>query len=456
MDNDLIPFLKNIVETAEKKFPYVTATLFSNDGIDITLDKKDERLASAPSNMGFVLSIFNGAYFEEFASDILDRDALARFCQSAVASVTPQEIKHQLSVPPLETRTYTTEEKISPNTISLREKIDICREKRATILAGKNVVNCSISYSEEQNNKVFISRKATIREEIRRISHYFTAYVSNGKEVKYNYLTTGGTGGLELIETSESDIADLIETANRLLEAENVEPGFYDVVATPEIAGLIAHEAFGHGVETDMYLKDRARSRDYLGKQIASPLVSIIDDPTLLGGYGSYFIDDEGHLARPTYIIKEGTFIQGLTNNYASSVLKLPPTANGRRESFERKVYTRMSNTFFESGTSTPEEIIASIDKGVYLMKGLSGMEDPKGWGIQVLVLYGKEIKNGKVTDRIFSPLGITGFVPDLLKNISIVGNDFKVDTGLCGKGYKEYVPVSSGGPHIRTRVRLG
>ena len=104
MDNDLIPFSKDIVETAEKKFPYVTATLFSNDGIDITLDKKDERLASAPSNMGFVLSVFNGEYFEEFASDILDRDALARVCKNAIASVTPQKIKHQISVPPLETR----------------------------------------------------------------------------------------------------------------------------------------------------------------------------------------------------------------------------------------------------------------------------------------------------------------------------------------------------------------
>ncbi len=456
MTNYLIPFLKETIETAEKKFPYVTATLFSNSGIEISLDKKDERLASAPSNMGFVLSIFNGEYFEEFASDTLDQDALASFCRNAIASVTLHEIKHELSVPPLETKSYKTEEEISPNTMSLKEKIDLFRQKRTTILAGKNVANCSINYSEEQNNKVFISRKAVITEDIRRISHYLTAYVSDGKEVKYNYLTTGGTGGLELIETSDNDIADLVETANRLLQAENIEPGFYDVVATPEIAGLIAHEAFGHGVETDMYLKDRARSRDFLGKQIASPLVSIIDDPTLPGGYGSYFIDDEGHLARPTYIIREGKFVQGLTNNYASSVLKLPPTANGRRESFERKVYTRMSNTFFKPGKSTPQEIITSVDKGVYLMKGLSGMEDPKGWGIQVLVLYGKEIKNGRVTDRIYSPLGITGFVPDLLKNITIVGNDFKVDTGLCGKGYKEYIPVSSGGPHIRTRVRLG
>jgi TldD protein len=456
MDNGTITLLKDIIDTAEKKFPYVTATLFNNCGVEINLDKKDERLASTPSNMGIVLSIFNGEYFEEFGSDILDRDALARFCRDAITGVSSRRIKHEISVPALKEKSYRTEEEISPDTMSLKEKIDVFRKTRATILAGKNVVNCSISYSEEQNDKVFISRKGTISEEIRRITHYLTTYVSDGKDLKYNYLSTSGTGGLELIETPESDIAELIETANRLLQAESIEPKFYDVVATPEIAGLIAHEAFGHGVETDMYLKDRARSRDYLGKQIASPLVNIIDDPTLPGGYGSYFIDDEGHLARPTYIIREGKFVQGLTNNYASSVLKLPATANGRRESFERKVYTRMSNTFFKSGTSTPEEIIASVDNGVYLIKGLSGMEDPKGWGIQVLVLYGKEIRNGKVTDRIFSPLGITGFVPDLLKNITIVGTDFKVDAGLCGKGYKEYVPVSSGGPHIRTRVRLG
>ncbi|UCG29517.1 MAG: TldD/PmbA family protein [candidate division WOR-3 bacterium] len=456
MDQGLVTLIREILVAAEEKIPYAVATFFSNRGLDIVLDKKDERLSSAPSNMGFVLSIFNGVYFEEFATDIVEKDHLSKFCRTALQTVEVKDIKHVLMPPTIGKKSFKTVEKIDPDSIPLHEKIDIFRERRQQILSGKNVVNCVINYSEESSTKVFISPKGVINEEIRRIAHYLMVYVSNGKALKYDYFSTGGTGGFELTELPEGTIDEIIGSANRLLTSEHIEPGFYDVVGTPEIAGLIAHEAFGHGVETDMYLQNRARSRDYLGKDIASPSVNIIDDPSLPGGYGSYYIDDEGNTAQPTYIIKDGKFIQGLTHKYASAVLDLPPTANGRRESFSRKIYTRMSNTFFKSGSVTPNDIIASVDNGIYLIKGLSGMEDPKGWGIQVLVLYGREIKNGRITDRLFSPLGITGYVPDLLKSVSLVGNDFKIDVGTCGKGHKEYVPVSSGGPHIRTRVRLG
>jgi TldD protein len=456
MDESHISILQDIFRQAEKKIPYATATAFNNRGIEIDLDKKEEHLSSTRNNLGFVLSIFNGEYFEEFATDKLEKNHLMAFCRKAIDGVSARKKKYNITGPARGSRSFKTKEEIDPDGLSTNEKIDMFRQRRARILAGKNVVNCKIMYSDELKSKTFISSSGITNEEVRNVSHHLMVYVSDGNDLKYDYTSAGGTGGLELIEITDNQIDELVENANKLLHAESIRPDFYDVVATPEIAGFIAHEAFGHGVETDMYLKDRARSREYLGKIIASPLVNIVDDPTLPGGYGSYFIDDEGLTAQPTYIIKNGRFIQGLTNRYASSVLGLPGTANGRRESFTRKVYTRMSNTFFEAGKDNPDDIIKSVDKGIYLIKGLSGMEDPKGWGIQVLVLYGKEIKGGRLTDRIFSPLGITGFVPDLLSNISMVGTDFRVDLGMCGKGYKEYIPVSSGGPHIRTRVRLG
>lgn len=456
MDSAIATGLQDIIKKAEAKIPYAAGTFFSNRGIDINIDKKDEHLSAIRNNLGFVLSIFNGEYFEEYATDIIDKTHLAAFCRDAIQNVRVKKTKRKIGVPAQGTASFKTEEQINPDRLSLNEKTEMLRHRRTLILAGQNVINCRIVYSEELRNKTFITSAGIMNEEIRNISHYLMVYVSDGQQLKYDYISTGGTGGLELVEISDGQIDDLIESANKLLHAKKIEPDFYDVVATPEIAGLIAHEAFGHGVEADMYLKDRARSKEYLGKAIASPLVNIVDDPTLPRGYGSYFIDDEGVPAKPTYIIKDGRFIQSLTNRYASAVMKLPATANGRRESFARKVYTRMSNTFFSPGNDDPADLIASVDRGIYLIRGLSGMEDPKGWGIQVLVLFGQEIKNGRLTERIFSPLGITGFVPDLLRDISLVGNDFKVDLGICGKGYKEYVPVSSGGPHIRTRVRLG
>jgi TldD protein len=456
VDKKLLDTLQDILKKAEKKIPYAAATFFSNRGIEIDIDKKDEHLSAGKNKLGFVFSVFNGEYFEEFATDIIEDDHLVAFCQNAIENIRPKKVRYKIAAGNQGFRSYETATKIDPDHISINEKIDMLRHQRAAIFKGKNVVNCQIAYAEELKDKIFVSSQGVTEEKVRNISHYLMVYVSEDNSLKYDYLSRGGTGGMELVQIEDDQISELIENANRLLHAERIEPNFYDVVATPEIAGLIAHEAFGHGVETDMYLKDRARSKEFLNKIIASPIVSIIDDPTLPGGYGSYFIDDEGVDARPTYIIREGRFVKGLTNLYSSAVLNLPQTANGRRESFMRKVYTRMSNTFFKSGTSDPHEMIKSIDNGVYLVKGLSGMEDPKGWGIQVLVLYGEEIRHGELTGRIFSPLGITGFVPDLLKNISMVGNDFRVDLGLCGKGYKEYIPVSSGGPHIRTRVRLG
>ena len=102
------------------------------------------------------------------------------------------------------------------------------------------------------------------------------------------------------------------------------------------------------------------------------------------------------------------------------------------------------------------DEMIAQVDNGIFLDKWSSGMEDPQGWGIQVTCHYGHEIKGGKITDRVFAPIGISGYVPDVLGSVSAVSNQFKLDPGGCGKGHKEMVSVSSGGPHLLMKARLG
>jgi TldD protein len=230
----------------------------------------------------------------------------------------------------------------------------------------------------------------------------------------------------------------------------------YEVICTPDVSGVIAHEAFGHGVELDMFLKDRARSAQYLGRPIASPLVDILDDPSYAHAYGSYFFDDEGQPATPTHIIRGGVFERGLSDLTSAHGLHVARSANGRRESFERKAYVRMSNTFFAQGSTPMQQMMESVERGVYLQHTSSGMEDPKGWGMQVTSHYGQEIVNGKLTGRVFAPIGITGYVPDILQSVTAVGADFRLSGGTCGKGHKEWVPVSSGGPHLKLKARLG
>ena len=116
-----------------------------------------------------------------------------------------------------------------------------------------------------------------------------------------------------------------------------------------------------------------------------------------------------------------------------------------------------MTNTFFEGGQDKVEDMIASIDYGFLLEEPSSGMEDPKNWGIQCMVSIAREIRDGKLTGKIYSPVVLTGYVPDLLKSISMVSEDVKLGCGgMCGKGYKEWVKVSDGGPYIKARIRLG
>jgi TldD protein len=175
------------------------------------------------------------------------------------------------------------------------------------------------------------------------------------------------------------------------------------------------------------------------------------------GASGSFFFDDEGQLATPTAIIRDGIFLQGIGDRYSAERLGLPRTANGRRESFASKAYARMTNTYFGTGQTPFETMLAGVERGVYLRRGHSGMEDPQGWGMQLIIHYGEEIRDGKLTGRLFSPIGVTGYVPDVLQSITLVGDIAHINnSGMCGKGHKEWIPVSDGGPHLRLRARLG
>lgn len=228
-------------------------------------------------------------------------------------------------------------------------------------------------------------------------------------------------------------------------------------VCAPDVTGVIAHEAFGHGVEMDMFVKKRALAENYIGEYIASPLVTMHDGAAAADETGSYFFDDEGVLAQDTVIIDKGILKRGISDALTALRLGTALTGNGRRQSYERKAYTRMTNTYFEAGCDKLEDMIASIEYGFLLENCMSGMEDPKNWGIQCMVNIAREIKNGRLTGKIYSPVVLTGYVPDLLKSISMVSDEVKLfGSGFCGKGYKEFVKNSNGGPYIKARIRLG
>jgi TldD protein len=206
----------------------------------------------------------------------------------------------------------------------------------------------------------------------------------------------------------------------------------------------------------DMFVKDRALAKKFIGEYVASPLVSM-HDGNAVAQTATVFFDDEGTLTSDTVVIEKGVLRTGMADALSAARLGIEPTGNGRRESYERKAYARMTNTYFEGGDTSVADMIASVEYGFLLENPSSGMEDPKNWGIQCMVSIAKEIRNGKLTGKIFSPIVLTGYVPDLLKSVTAMGRGIELSgSGYCGKGYKEWVKVSDGGPYMKAKIRLG
>lgn len=312
-------------------------------------------------------------------------------------------------------------------------------------------------YEEVKVSKVFLSGQKHLSQSYVWTQGYLQAIARKDEKTKYSYEGYSGMKGLEILDEMKNGVEKVVREAESLIDSTNIEPGEYDVICSPDVAGVIAHEAFGHGVEMDMFVKGRAKAVEYLGREVASKLVTMHDGASAAKQVASYFFDDEGVIGKDTVIIDKGVLRSGISDLISSLRLGTGPTGNGRRESFERKAYSRMTNTFFEPGNDSLEEMISSIKHGYLLEKVSSGMEDPKNWGIQCWILYGREIEDGHLTDRIVSPILMTGYVPDLLKSISMVSKDLELSgTGACGKGHKEFVKVSSGGPYIKARAKLG
>ncbi len=453
---DLRPALGGIVEYGQSRAPYFSVLLQSKHGLNIVVDNREERVNERQPAAGTVVSAFDGATNYERAVGGFNKDDVQSASQEFLAALSFQKYTHPADA---ERRgDFATPVQIDPLGMSTQEKLDRCRElqKRAK---GRDprIVNVQVSYNELNEHIIFADRSADLAQRVQRVNMFLVVIVAGPDgDVRYDFRSKSGTAGWEVLTWSEEDIQKVVDGALGLLSAERIEPGEYRIITTPGVSGTICHESFGHGVETDMFLKERARAAHFIDKVVGSELVNIYDDPSRPGDFGSYFFDDEGQVAGPTQIVEKGIFRRGITDRYSALALGIPRSANGRRQDYSRKTYARMSNTLFGAGTSTVEEMIAQVDHGIYLDKWSSGMEDPQGWGIQVTCHYGHEIKGGRITERIFAPIGIAGYVPDVLQSITAVSDQILMDGGNCGKGHKEIVPVASGGPHLLLTARLG
>jgi len=266
-----------------------------------------------------------------------------------------------------------------------------------------------------------------------------------------------GTAGWELVKAL--DLAafgrDLAQEAVEMLRAGKPPAGLMPVVTDPGVSGLLAHEVMGHASEGDEIVKRRSFLTDQVGKKVGSALVSMYDDGTYPGAHGSIPFDAEGTPAHKTTVIDRGIYRGFLHSLETSGVLKARPTGNGRAQDFGRRVWVRMTNTYFGAGRDKKDEIVEETKAGVLTRKWISGMEDPVGGSFQAVTQSGFRIVKGEVGERVRG-MTLTGDALSILKSVDRVSKEIALDGGSCGKGEEDYVPVAAGGPFMRCKIVVG
>jgi TldD protein len=335
---------------------------------------------------------------------------------------------------------------INPQDIPIEEKVQLLKDidDHAKV---DGISSTSAVYSESSVKIQYINSEGIDCEyDLIRTGFAISAVASEGGAYQVGRESRFGVSGYELFE--KNDVFALAESAGRtaveLLGAKAAKGGTLPVILDPELAGVFAHEAVGHASEADLVLEGSSILADRIGEQIASPLINIIDDPTL-HEYGYYPFDSEGVSSSKTTIIKDGVLNSYLHSRETAASLGGVP-GNCRAQGYSAPI-VRMSNTYIDNGNSNFDEMLEEVKDGMYLT-GSRGGQVNTGEGIfQFNAEKGYLVENGEVT-TLLRDVSLSGKTLEILNNVTLVGNDLKMHSGRCGKG-GQLAPVSDGSPHI-------
>jgi TldD protein len=274
----------------------------------------------------------------------------------------------------------------------------------------------------------------------------------NGRR-EQGYAGAGGRFSLEELVAGDRPLKLAREAARQALvnlDAVPAPAGPMTVVLGPGWPGVLLHEAIGHGLEGDFNRKGTSAFANRIGERVASEACTIVDDGTLSQRRGSLNIDDEGTATQCTTLIENGVLVGYLQDKLNARLMGAKPTGNGRRESFAHITLPRMTNTYMRPGPHSPEEIIKSVERGIYAVNFGGGQVDITSGKFVFSASEAYAIENGKLGAPLKGAT-LIGNGPDVLTRVSMVGNDLKLDDGVgtCGKEGQS-VPVGVGQPTLR------
>jgi TldD protein len=266
--------------------------------------------------------------------------------------------------------------------------------------------------------------------------------------------SAGGGGRGDYSHFSEERLREYanhaVDQALVNLRSRPAPAGTMTVVLGPGWPGVLLHEAIGHGLEGDFNRKGSSAFSGRIGQRVAAKGVTVVDDGTMAGRRGSLNIDDEGNPTQRNVLIENGVLRGYMQDSLNARLMGVPVTGNGRRESFAHVVMPRMTNTYMLNGDKDPQEILASVKKGLYAVNFGGGQVDITSGKFVFSASEAHLIENGKLTHPVKGAT-LIGNGPDVLTRVSMIGNDLALDTGVgtCGKEGQS-VPVGVGQPTLR------
>ena len=341
---------------------------------------------------------------------------------------------------------------IYPKEVAVEDKIEAVKiADRAARELDEKIAQVTVTYTDTiQRVEIANNLGTCVKEERIRTRMAVNSIAQIGENIQTGYASFGGTQGFE-IATNTAPIQLAEEASGRainLLKAKPCPGGKMTVVLAEEAGGTMVHEACGHGLEGDLVRKGMSVYKGKIGEQVASPLITVVDDATLSHQYGSYHYDDEGAKGRCNVLIEQGELKQYLYDYHTAKKEGVESTANGRRESYRVKPIPRMSNTMILPGKDKKEKIIKSVERGLLVTKMGGGQVSSITGDYVFDVAEGYMIENGEIAYAVRGAT-LAGNGPESLKQVEMVGDDLGFAIGTCGKGGQS-APVADAQPTLK------
>jgi len=421
-------------------------------------DAKVEELTSG-IDRGAGVRVGHGSSFGYAFSNRLDRDALLQAAEAAAASVPEGEDRTEIVDLSVQLPTVLHAASQPANDVAKATKIEWLKEADDVARSFDAAIRqVTVSYGDsEQRILVATSDGRWIEEARPRIRMAVQVVAERDGMLQTGFFSPGYNGGVEIFDADPvaSIAGRAAAQAVTMLDSIPAPAGEMPVIMGPGTGGVLFHEACGHGLEADHIQKDASIYKGRLNEALASPLVTGVDDATVVNGWGSFSFDDEGWPSERTVLFADGKLQSYLYDRIRASEDGVPSTGNGRRESYAHAPIPRMTNSFILAGPEDPDAVIAGTPTGVYVKAMGGGQVNPATGDFVFGITEAYLIENGRLTTPVRGA-NLVGRGIDILLAVDAVAEDFDTWEGTCGKG-GQGVPAGVGSPTLRiSRMTVG